>query len=195
MDSRAAWVRPQIRDANRLHPDAKRLRSAPQSRQRLGRLGQIDSIRPPSDLVWSQSASARAAPARRRPITVRVRYIVNDVDAAVVFYRDRLGFSVEMRPAPGFAALSRGDLSLFLNAPGAGGAGTAGGTPEPGGWNRFQIDTDDLDALVAELREHDVSFRGDVVQGKGGRQILVEDPSGNVVELFAAASDATAADR
>ena len=115
---------------------------------------------------------------------VGVRYFVDDVGAAVEFYRDRLGFEVEMHPAPGFAALSRGDLSLLLNAPGFGGAGKAGGSPEPGGWNRFQIETDDLDALVAELRGQDVSFRGNLVEGKGGRQILAEDPAGNVIELF-----------
>lgn len=115
---------------------------------------------------------------------VRVRYIVHDIDAAIEFYRDRLGFEVEMHPAPGFAALSRGDLQLLLNAPGAGGAGQAGGDPEPGGWNRFQIEIDDLDVFVEDLRSHDLGFRGELVEGRGGRQILVEDPSGNVVELF-----------
>jgi catechol 2,3-dioxygenase-like lactoylglutathione lyase family enzyme len=115
---------------------------------------------------------------------VSVRYIVHDVDAAIAFYREALGFEVVMHPAPGFAALRRGDLALFLNAPGAGGAGTAGGAPEPGGWNRFQIEIDDLDALVTELRGQDVSFRGNLVEGTGGRQILAEDPSGNLIELF-----------
>lgn len=113
-----------------------------------------------------------------------VRYIVSDVGECVAFYRDRLGFTVEMHPGPGFAALSRGDLRLFLNAPGAGGAGTAGGTPQPGGWNRFQIETDDLDVLIADLRGAGASFRGEIANGKGGRQILLEDPSGNAVELF-----------
>ena len=115
---------------------------------------------------------------------VSIRYIVSDVGESVAFYRDRLGFRVDMHPAPGFAALSRGDLHLFLNAPGAGGAGKAGGTPQPGGWNRFQIETDDLEALTRELRETGASFRGDIVTGKGGRQILLEDPSSNLVELF-----------
>ena len=115
---------------------------------------------------------------------VSVRYIVDDVAAAIEFYCERLGFDVKMHPAPGFAALKRGDLSLLLNAPGAGGAGTAGGTPEPGGWNRFQIEIEDLDVLVAQLRSHDVTFRGELVTGRGGRQILAEDPSGNVIELF-----------
>src|SRR5687767_14279811 len=81
-----------------------------------------------------------------------VRYIVNDVDAAIEFYRDRLGFDVDMHPGPGFAALSREDLKLFLNIPGAGGAGKAGGSPEPGGWNRFQLTFDDLEATVDRLR-------------------------------------------
>lgn len=121
-------------------------------------------------------------------MAVSVRYIIDDVDAAIEFYRGRLGFEVDMRPAPGFARLSRGNLVLLLNAPGAGGAGRAGGDPQPGGWNRFQIETDDLDVLVADLQAAGTSFRGDLVEGTGGRQILVEDPSGNVVELFQAAS-------
>ena len=113
-----------------------------------------------------------------------VRYIVEDVDAAIAFYQDRLGFEVEMHPAPGFAALSRDDLQLFLNAPGAGGAGRAGGSPEPGGWNRFQVQVEDLHATVDRLRRDGARFRGDVVEGAGGSQILVEDPSGNPIELF-----------
>lgn len=122
-------------------------------------------------------------------MAVSVRYIVTDVDAAIEFYRDLLGFEVGMRPAPGFARLSRGDLVLLLNAPGAGGAGRAGGDPQPGGWNRFQIETEDLDAFIADLQAAGVSFRGDLVEGRGGRQILVDDPSGNVVELFETASN------
>jgi catechol 2,3-dioxygenase-like lactoylglutathione lyase family enzyme len=113
-----------------------------------------------------------------------VRYIVDDVDEAIRFYRENLGFEVEMHPAPGFAALSREDLQLYLNAPGAGSAGIAGGTPEPGGWNRFQLTVDDLDNTIAELRNAGASFRGEVAEGAGGRQILLEDPSGNLVELF-----------
>lgn len=115
---------------------------------------------------------------------VAIRYIVSDVERAIGFYRDLLGFAVEMHPAPGFAALSRGGLRLYLNAPGAGGAGRAGGAPEPGGWNRFQLEVGDLEALVGALREAGARFRGDRVEGQGGAQILVEDPSGNVVELF-----------
>ena len=120
---------------------------------------------------------------------VSVRYIADDVDAALAFYVERLGFNVEMRPAPGFAMLARGDLRLLLNQPGAGGAGQpAGGrTPEPGGWNRFQIEVADLEREVEALRAAGASFRGEVVTGRGGSQILVDDPSGNPVELFQAA--------
>ncbi len=114
-----------------------------------------------------------------------VRYIVDDVAAAIDFYESMLGFVVDMHPAPGFAALSRGDIRLLLNAPGAGGAGIAGGDlPRPGGWNRFQIEVDDLTLLVDRLRAGGARFRGELVEGIGGRQILVEDPSGNPVELF-----------
>ena len=115
---------------------------------------------------------------------VGIRYIVDDVERAIGFYRDLLGFAVEMHPAPGFAALSRGDLRLYLNAPGAGGAGQAGGVPQPGGWNRFQLEVQGLEARVDALREAGARFRGDLVEGQGGAQILVEDPAGNVVELF-----------
>jgi catechol 2,3-dioxygenase-like lactoylglutathione lyase family enzyme len=117
---------------------------------------------------------------------VSVRYIVDDVDAAVAFYRDQLGFELRMRPGPGFAMLVRGALRLLLNTPGGGGgAGEAmpdGSVPAPGGWNRIQLETGDLDALVAALGG--ATFRNEIVQGRGGRQILVEDPSGNIVELF-----------
>ena len=113
-----------------------------------------------------------------------IRYIVHDVERAIGFYRDLLGFEVEMHPAPGFAALRRDDLRLYLNAPGAGGAGRAGGAPEPGGWNRFQLEVENLEACVDPLRKAGATFRSDRVEGQGGAQILVEDPSGNVVELF-----------
>ena len=119
---------------------------------------------------------------------VNVRYIVDDVDAAVAFYTEHLGFEVAMRPAPGFAALDRGSLRLLLNAPGAGGAGAAmpdGRLPEPGGWNRFRIELDDLDSTVERLRAAGAVFRNDIVSGNGGRQILLEDPAGNPIELFA----------
>ena len=120
-------------------------------------------------------------------MTVSVRYIVTDVDEAIGFYTGLLGFTVEMHPAPGFAALSRGDLQLLLNRPGAGGAGQSlpgDQTPAPGGWNRFQLTIDDLDETVARLKDGGARFRSDIVTGNGGRQVLVEDPSGNPIELF-----------
>jgi catechol 2,3-dioxygenase-like lactoylglutathione lyase family enzyme len=118
---------------------------------------------------------------------VNVRYIVNDVDAAIPFYTDMLGFKVEMHPAPGFASLSRGDLQLLLNRPGAGGAGQAmpdGQRPTPGGWNRVQLEVEDLEAMVQKLKGAGARFRNEIVTGNGGKQILVEDPSGNAIELF-----------
>lgn len=114
----------------------------------------------------------------------KIRYIVDDVDEAIDFYKEHLGFEVDMHPAPGFAALSRGDLTLLLNQPGAGGAGRAGGDPKPGGWARFQIEVGDVAALVEQLRSAGVELRGDVVSGQGGKQALVVDPSGNLIELF-----------
>jgi catechol 2,3-dioxygenase-like lactoylglutathione lyase family enzyme len=120
--------------------------------------------------------------------TVSVRYIVNDVDAAIAFYCENLGFTEVMHPAPAFAMLSRGDLRLVLSAPGGGpGGGQAmpdGTLPQPGGWNRFSIEVTDLARTVAELRGNGVRFRSDVVAGVGGKQIIAEDPSGNPVELF-----------
>ena len=120
--------------------------------------------------------------------TVSVRYIVNDVDAAIAFYTQHLDFDEVMHPAPTFAMLSRGDLRLTLSAPsGAGGGGQAmpdGTQPEPGGWNRFSLEVPDLAATVEQLRAAGVHFRNDVVTGVGGKQILLEDPSGNPIELF-----------
>lgn len=115
---------------------------------------------------------------------ISVRYIVDDVERAIGFYRDALGFEVDMHPAPGFAALSRDGLQLLLNAPGAGGAGVAGGRPEPGGWNRFRLEVSDLAAEVDRLRNASVTLRGEIVQGNAGDQVLVEDPAGNPIELF-----------
>jgi catechol 2,3-dioxygenase-like lactoylglutathione lyase family enzyme len=119
---------------------------------------------------------------------VSVRYIVNDVDAAIGFYVDLLGFEVDMHPGPGFAALTRGDLRLLLNAAtGPGGAAQPmpdGRVPEPGGWNRIQLEVEDLEATVGPLRDAGASFRNEVVTGRGGKQILIDDPSGNAVELF-----------
>ena len=120
--------------------------------------------------------------------TVSVRYFVDDVDAAIAFYRDLLGFEVVMHPAPPFAMLARGDLRLLLSAPGGGPGGGAampdGRLPEPGGWNRFQLEVEDLDADVDRLRGAGARFRNEIVEGVGGRQILVDDPAGNCVELF-----------
>lgn len=120
--------------------------------------------------------------------TVSVRYIVDDVDAAIAFYCDNLGFTEIMHPAPAFAMLSRGDLRLVLSAPGGGpGGGQAmpdGTLPRPGGWNRFSIEVPDLVAAVEKLRGGGARFRNEIVTGVGGKQILVEDPSGNPVELF-----------
>jgi catechol 2,3-dioxygenase-like lactoylglutathione lyase family enzyme len=118
---------------------------------------------------------------------VNIRYITDDVDAAAAFYVERLGFDVELQPGPGFAVLARGDLRLLLNQPGAGGAGQSmpdGRRPEPGGWNRIQIEVSDLEREVEVLRAAGATFRGEIVTGRGGSQILLDDPAGNPVELF-----------
>jgi catechol 2,3-dioxygenase-like lactoylglutathione lyase family enzyme len=124
-----------------------------------------------------------------------VRYIVDDVDAAVGFYTGLLGFDVVMHPAPSFAMLRRDELTLLLSAAsgqGGGGQVTAAGRPEPGGWNRFQLVVADLDAEVARLRDAGARFRTpEVVTGVGGRQVLVDDPAGNAVELFEPTPPAT----
>lgn len=120
-----------------------------------------------------------------------VRYIVNDVDASLAFYRDHLGFREVMHPAPEFAMLARDDLRLVIVSPvgaghpGGGSRPMADGTrQEPGGWNRFALEVDDLDAAVGQLRAAGVAFRSDIVTGIGGKQALAQDPSGNLVELF-----------
>lgn len=119
---------------------------------------------------------------------VAVRYIVDDVEAAIRFYRDMLGFNVEMHPGPGFASLSRGDLRLLLNKPGGGGgAGQSmpdGAAPAPGGWLRFQLEVSDIEATAQKLNAAGGIFRGDIITGNGGKQLLIEDPSGNPIELF-----------
>jgi catechol 2,3-dioxygenase-like lactoylglutathione lyase family enzyme len=119
---------------------------------------------------------------------VSVRYIVFDVDAAIDFYCRHLGFHEDMHPAPGFAMLSRDYLRLVLSSPGAGaGGGQAmpdGTLPAPGGWNRFSIEVSDLEAAVERLRAAGAHFRNDIISGVGGKQILLEDPSGNPIELF-----------
>jgi catechol 2,3-dioxygenase-like lactoylglutathione lyase family enzyme len=121
--------------------------------------------------------------------TVSVRYIVNDVDEAITFYCQQLDFHEEMHPAPTFAMLSKGDLRLTLSAPGRGlgGGGQAmpeGRMPEPGGWNRFALEVSDFAATVSVLRDAGARFRNDIVTGVGGKQIPLEDPSGNPIELF-----------
>jgi len=117
-----------------------------------------------------------------------VRYIVDDADAAVAFYRDQLGFEVARRPGPGFAILTNGPLRLLLSEPsGPGGAAQPmpdGRRPEPGGWNRIQIEVADLESEVEGLRRAGVPLRNEITQGRGGAQVLVDDPSGNPVELF-----------
>lgn len=115
-----------------------------------------------------------------------VRYMVDDVDAAAAFYTDTLGFTLEQRMGPAFAIVSRDDLSLWLSGPKSSGARPMpdGRRPEPGGWNRVVLQVDDLEAKVEELRQEGLSFRNEIVTGPGGKQVLLEDPAGNVVELF-----------
>ena len=118
---------------------------------------------------------------------VSVRYIVDDVDTAIPFYTDMLDFKVDMHLGS-FASLSRGDLRLLLNKPGGGGgAGQSmpdGRAPAPGGWLRFQIEVPDIEATVANLKAAGASLRSEIIAGRGGKQVLVDDPSGNPVELF-----------
>jgi catechol 2,3-dioxygenase-like lactoylglutathione lyase family enzyme len=118
--------------------------------------------------------------------SVNVRYMVDDVEAAVAFYTTHLGFTLNMNAAPAFADVTRGELRLLLS-----GATSSAGRPMPdgrvpgsGGWSRFQIVVEDIAAEVARLRADGVKFRNEIIRGPGGSQILVEDPSGNVVELF-----------
>ena len=118
--------------------------------------------------------------------TVHVRYMVDDVGAAVSFYTTHLGFTVLTNYGPAFADVKRGNLRLLLSGP-ASSAGRPmpdGRQPGPGGWNRIHFVTSDLEAEIARLKDAGVRFRNEIVNGPGGRQILVEDPSGNVIELF-----------
>lgn len=117
---------------------------------------------------------------------VNVRYMVSDVQASVDWYCDNLGFKTQMNAAPAFASVERGALRLLLSGDrsSAGRPMPDGRQPEPGGWNRFQLLFDDLAAEVDRLRARGVSFRNDILTGPGGSQVLAEDPSGNVVELF-----------
>lgn len=120
-----------------------------------------------------------------------VRYIVRDVAAALPFYTTHLGFSVRQQFGPAIAILEKGDLTLWIAGPKASASRPMpdGRVPEPGGWNRFVVEVDDLPGLVAKLKAAGVPFRNDIVEGPGGKQILCEDPSGNVVELFQPAPD------
>ncbi len=115
-----------------------------------------------------------------------VRYVVDDINSAIAFYTTLLGFEIDMNPGPGFAALERGELRLLLNVPGSGGAGqaTPRGVPESGGWNRFQLQVDNLATTVQQLRDQHATFDGEIMTGKGGQQILLMDPAGNPIELF-----------
>jgi catechol 2,3-dioxygenase-like lactoylglutathione lyase family enzyme len=115
-----------------------------------------------------------------------VRYLVDDVDAAVAFYTDNLGFTLQQQMGPAFAIVSRDYLSLWLSGPQSSAARAMpdGQRPEPGGWNRLVVEVDDLETRVEELKQIGLHFRNEVVTGPGGKQILLEDPAGNVVELF-----------
>jgi catechol 2,3-dioxygenase-like lactoylglutathione lyase family enzyme len=118
--------------------------------------------------------------------TVNVRYMVDDIDAAIAFYTTHLGFKLGMRAGPAFADVTRGDLRLLLSArtSSAGRPMPDGSLPVPGGWNRFQFIVDDIEAEVARLRAAGVRFRNDVIRGPGGAQVLIEDPAGNAIEIF-----------
>ena len=155
---------------------------------------------PAPGLIGAAGRAARAdwSPGAESTVgaVATVRYIVHDVDAAIAFYCGNLGFREVMHPAPTFAMLTRDDLRLTLSAPGGpGGGGQAmpdGTVPAPGGWNRFSLEVDDLEALVEQLRAAGATFRNEIVIGVGGNQILVEDPSGNPVELFQPTTDEAA---
>ena len=118
--------------------------------------------------------------------TVNVRYMVDDVDASIAFYTEKLGFEVLTSASPAFADVKRGNLRLLLSGPksSAGRAMADGTRPGPGGWNRIHFMVDDIAAEVARLRVAGATFRNEIVEGPGGKQILLQDPSGNVVELF-----------
>jgi catechol 2,3-dioxygenase-like lactoylglutathione lyase family enzyme len=150
-----------------------------------------------STLIAIALAASVGAPAIAQTAPqVRVRYIVTDVAPAVAFYSDALGFKVDFQAGPTFAALSRGGVQLLLSpVKGPGGASQAmpdGRTPAPGGWNRLVLNTPDLKADVERLKKAGVHFRNDIVVGLGGDEILIDDPSGNVVELFQPTYDVTA---
>ncbi|HEX6225736.1 MAG TPA: VOC family protein [Chryseolinea sp.] len=121
------------------------------------------------------------------PTTVSVRYIVDDVDSCITFYTQLLGFEVLMHTPDAFAMLSKGNLHLVFNKPGAGGAGQSmpdGAKPAPGGWNRFQLEVQNIEAVIEDLKVKQAKFRNDLVTAPAGKQILLLDPSGNLIELF-----------
>jgi catechol 2,3-dioxygenase-like lactoylglutathione lyase family enzyme len=121
------------------------------------------------------------------PTTVSVRYIVDDVDSCVKFYTQLLGFEVVMHTPDAFAMLSKGNLHLVFNRPGAGGAGRAmpdGAKPTPGGWNRFQLEVQNIEDVIKDLKGKNAKFRNELVTAPAGKQILLIDPSGNLIELF-----------
>jgi len=146
-------------------------------------------------LAGAHGASAQTSPPRN-PELVRVRYMVNDVSTTVAFYTTKLGFKLDMQSGPYFAALSRGGVQLLVSpTKGPGGASQPmpnGDRPAPGGWNRLVLNTPDLQGDVERLRKQGVRFRNEIVIGLGGNEILLEDPSGNVVELFQPTADYTA---
>lgn len=115
-----------------------------------------------------------------------VRYLVKDVSEAVAFYTGNLGFELKQQFGPAMAILARGDLKFWVAGPAASASKPMpdGRKPEPGGWNRFVVEVDDLAGLVASLRARGIKFRNEILDGPGGKQILCEDPSGNVIELF-----------
>ena len=126
------------------------------------------------------------------PTTVSVRYIVNDVDSCVTFYTRLFGFDVIMHTPGDFAMLSKGNLHLLFNRPGAGGAGQTmsdGTVPTPGGWNRFQLEVDDIESVIKDLKSKNVKFRSELITARAGKQILLMDPSGNLIELFESKHD------
>jgi catechol 2,3-dioxygenase-like lactoylglutathione lyase family enzyme len=188
--------------AARSHDSGNWPRTCPQSRDCRERLRSADTRQPAigaekccvrrigwnkraqDTLAWRRPEPNRSRSNRKEQRMASVRYIAVDVDISVAFYRDRLDFAVDMHNSGKFAALKRGDLTLYLSAPGAGSGGTAGGTPEPGGWNRFMLVTDDVDGLIERLEESGVTFRGEISEAGAGRARLLEDPSGNLIELF-----------
>lgn len=147
----------------------------------------IVPVEPRSDFAEALERRLRAGAQAERRMTPTIRYFVEDLEPALTFYCQLLGFEQELRPSPTFAMLYRGDLRLLLSVPGTRPGGHAlsdGRLPSPGGWNRILIQVADLDASVEALRRAGVEFRDDKPSGTAVRQVLVEDPSGNPIELF-----------